>query len=261
MAKIITVQLLLASDSEIEIESFVKNEIDQLIAATKGKIIDGKVVGDSADPSPAVLDALRTGNYTEGKAFDHENASARRLLIMDGDVSPYIIGPFDSEDLRLEAARVHRAVNGDRDGIYMVDVPRGIEPFVEAFSGADLEGGADPLTAYAIEELMAGRPPISRLNFPGARFCLDYQGDEVLVTSAMLAAIEQGLETELVRMTTTMQTVFVSREQAKSSFSERDWTKARKEGATNENFEAWAETMASSLPTTKDVLSGIVDHT
>ena len=261
MARIITVQLLLASDSEIEIESFVKNELDQLIAATKGKIIDGKVVGDSADPSPAVLDALRTGNYTEGKAFDHENGSARRLLIMDGDVSPYIIGPFDSEDLRLEAARVHRAVNGDRDGIYMLDVPHGIAPFVEAFSGADLEGGADPLAAYAIEELMAGRPPISRLPLPGARFCLDYQGDEVLVTSAMLAAIEQGLETELVRMTTTMQTVFVSREQAKSSFSERDWTKARKEGATNENFEAWAKTMASSLPTAKDVLSGIVDHT
>ena len=143
----------------------------------------------------------------------------------------------------------------------MLDVPHGIAPFVEAFSGADLEGGADPLAAYAIEELMAGRPPISRLPLPGARFCLDYQGDEVLVTSAMLAAIEQGLETELVRMTTTMQTVFVSREQAKSSFSERDWTKARKEGATNENFEAWAKTMASSLPTAKDVLSGIVDHT
>lgn len=158
MAKIITVQLLLASDSEIEIESFIKNELDQLIAATNGMIIDGKVAGANAEPSPEVLEALRTGNYTEGKAFDHENASARRLLIMDGDVSPYIIGPFDSEDLRLE-------------------------------------------------------------------------------------------------------TVFVSREQAKSSFSERDWTKARKEGATNENFEAWAETMASSLPTAKDVLSGIVDHT
>ena len=124
MAKIITVQLLLASDSEIEIESFVKNELEQLIAATKGMIIDGKVAGASAEPSPDVLEALRTGNYTQGKAFDHENGSARRLLIMDGDVSPYIIGPFDSEDLRLEAARVHRAVNGDRDGIYMLDVPR-----------------------------------------------------------------------------------------------------------------------------------------
>lgn len=259
MAKIITIQLLLASDSEIEIESFIKKELAQLITATKGMIIDGKVVGESAEPSPAVLKAVRTGNYLQGNAFDHENGFARRLLIMDGDVSPYIIGPYESEDARLGAARIHRAVNGDRDGIYMLDSPRGIAPFVDAFSGADLEGGADPLTTFAIEEFMAGRPPISRLNLPGARYCLDYQGDEVLVNSAMLASIEQGLETELVRVTATMQSVFMSRDQAKSSFSKKDWAKARKKGTTTEDFEAWAETMASTLPTAKDVLSGIVD--
>lgn len=259
MAKIITVQLLLASDSEIEIESFAKNELDQLIAATKGKIIDGKVVGGSAEPSPAVLDALRTGNYTQGKAFDHENGSARRLLIMDGDVSPYIIGPFDSEDLRLEAARVHRAVNGDRDGIYMLDVPRGIDPFVDAFSGADLEGGADPLTAFVIGELTAGRTPITRFALDGAPYWLFYQGDEVLVNNTMLASIEKGLGTELVRVDSTMQSAFMTRVQAKSSFTEKDWAKARKKGTTTEMFEAWAETMASNLPTAKDVLSGIVE--
>ncbi len=259
MAKIITIQLLLASDSEIEIESFIKKELAQLITATKGMIIDGKVVGESAEPSPAVLEAVRTGNYLQGNAFDHENGFARRLLIMDGDVSPYIIGPYESEDARLGAARIHRAVNGDRDGIYMLDSPRGIAPFVDAFSGADLEGGADPLTAYVIGELTAGRTPITRLGLDGAPYWLFYQGDEVLVNNTMLASIENALGTELVRVMSTMQSAFMTREQAKSSFSKEDWAAARKKGTTTEDFEAWAEAMASRLPTAKDVLSGIVD--
>jgi hypothetical protein len=40
-----------------------------------------------------------------------------------------------------------------------------------------------------------------------------------------------------------------------------DWAKAKKEGTTTENFEAWTEPWRSTLPNAKDVLSGIVDCT
>ena len=56
------------------------------------------------------------------------------LLVLHGDVEPRVLGPYRDDDERLEAARCHRAENGDQDGLYRLD---GID--VSAFTGAELE--------------------------------------------------------------------------------------------------------------------------
>lgn len=176
MAKIVTAHLLINSDDEGQIEAFMNEILSKLSTAPRGMIIDSIVLGETAMPSKAVQDALQAGNYTEGLAFDHENGQMPYLLIMKGDVNPVIQGPCESDDLRLEAARRYRKSNGDSDGLYRLDVPRGIEVQVGPLMASELDGpsGEDPVAIYAIQELEAARAITNtrkRLKQPSKRSC------------------------------------------------------------------------------------------
>ena len=80
---------------------------------------------------------LFCGNRAQVRLFLRGYAAAlgkASLLVLHGDVEPQVLGPYRDDDERLEAARCHRAENGDQDGLYRLD---GID--VSAFTGAELE--------------------------------------------------------------------------------------------------------------------------
>lgn len=70
------------------------------------------------------------------KLLEGQTTDQLYLLRIHGDVEPEVIGPFDSYETRLAAAREIRAVQPDlADGLYMVN---GFAT-VEAFSGGEME--------------------------------------------------------------------------------------------------------------------------
>jgi hypothetical protein len=70
------------------------------------------------------------------KLLDGQPVSELYLLQIHGDVEPQVLGPFDSYEMRLAAAREIRAEQPDcPDGLYMVN---GFAT-VEAFSGGEME--------------------------------------------------------------------------------------------------------------------------
>jgi hypothetical protein len=61
------------------------------------------------------------------------------LQIIVSDVEPEIIGPFNSEEERLNAAIDHRQEDPDKeDGLFKLDITDGI-PEIGTFSGGDLD--------------------------------------------------------------------------------------------------------------------------
>ena len=65
------------------------------------------------------------------------------LLIIWGDLSPEVKGPYKTEAARLRAARLHKVQRGDRDGLFRLYVnpegKRGERVFVDSFTGHELE--------------------------------------------------------------------------------------------------------------------------
>jgi hypothetical protein len=62
------------------------------------------------------------------------------LLVIEGDVSPYLIGPMDEADL-LPAAREHRAEDPSaEDGLYHLTLDANGELTIGSFGGEELGG-------------------------------------------------------------------------------------------------------------------------
>lgn len=62
------------------------------------------------------------------------------LLVIEGDVEPYLIGPLDEHEV-LPRAREHRAEDPSaEDGLYYLTLDANGDLAVCAFSGEELEG-------------------------------------------------------------------------------------------------------------------------
>jgi hypothetical protein len=62
------------------------------------------------------------------------------LLVIEGDVTPYLVGPMD-EDALLPSAREHRAEDPSaEDGLYHVTLDANGELTVGTFGGDELGG-------------------------------------------------------------------------------------------------------------------------
>jgi len=59
------------------------------------------------------------------------------LLIIYNDVEPHIMGPYTTDDERLEAARRHRCEFGSDDGLFRLDAEGRVD--VDVFAAAELE--------------------------------------------------------------------------------------------------------------------------
>lgn len=65
----------------------------------------------------------------------------RYLVVVVGDVDPYLKGPFKSDATRLAAARRYRKEeDGDlNDGMYRLDIDAKGRPTIGAFSGGEVD--------------------------------------------------------------------------------------------------------------------------
>ena len=59
------------------------------------------------------------------------------LLSIAGDVEPELHGPFSTEAIRDDAARLHRKEHGDEDGLFRVDATGNVE--IASFTGAEVD--------------------------------------------------------------------------------------------------------------------------
>ena len=63
--------------------------------------------------------------------------AGKYLLVMHGDVEPELHGPFSTEAIRDDAARLHRKEHGDEDGLFRVDATGNVE--IASFTGAEVD--------------------------------------------------------------------------------------------------------------------------
>jgi hypothetical protein len=90
---------------------------------------------DNDNTTARVMVALIDRNY-RGPTIQQEK---NWLLVIEGDLTPYLVGPMD-EDALLHSAREHRA--GDpsaEDGLYYLTLDANGELTVGGFSGEELE--------------------------------------------------------------------------------------------------------------------------
>lgn len=59
----------------------------------------------------------------------------RYLIIVAGDVDPFLYGPYSSEVERTEAARAHKKENGDKDGIFWFDSKTELAASIGSYPG------------------------------------------------------------------------------------------------------------------------------
>lgn len=62
------------------------------------------------------------------------------LLIIYGDVEPALRGPYKFAEGRDRAAKRHRAINGEEDGLYKMNVHRDGRPEAIPYTGGFLDG-------------------------------------------------------------------------------------------------------------------------
>ena len=60
------------------------------------------------------------------------------LIVIYGDVSIMTVGPFVDEEARTRSAARHRKNNGDKDGLFRLDVLVDGSPRASDFSGKEL---------------------------------------------------------------------------------------------------------------------------
>jgi len=61
------------------------------------------------------------------------------LVVIEGDAVPSVFGPFGDDTERLGDAAQHREDNGDKDGLYRLDVGADGVPVVDSFGNGELD--------------------------------------------------------------------------------------------------------------------------
>ena len=72
-------------------------------------------------------------NLTPGTELDYY------LILMWRDVEPSLRGPFLDDSTRTDEARKIRKEDGDERGLYRLNVPKGVKPDVDSFTGGEIE--------------------------------------------------------------------------------------------------------------------------
>lgn len=70
--------------------------------------------------------------------------SERWLLVMEGDCTPWRLGPFADDEALAAEARDYRARHGEGDGLYRLFVGDDGAPIVESFGFAELDPEVSP---------------------------------------------------------------------------------------------------------------------
>lgn len=75
---------------------------------------------------------------TEAAPVPSESPAGRYLLVVWGDVDPFLKGPYETDAERVRVAREMRA-SSDEDGLFRLDVRGSVS--VDAFLGTEIDEG------------------------------------------------------------------------------------------------------------------------
>lgn len=252
MPKIVSVLLLVNEDDENAIVDGLNDALREITHpmgsgnAENSFILDYSLPLNLIDVAPGIAQAITNKDYEEGSAFGGGQAQDHYLLIMEGDVTPVLEGPFGTDAERLQRAREYRA-GSDQDGVYRLDVPAGISPDVAPFTGNEIDG-IDDLMDALITCLRNGDRDIARLRVPGPGFfTFRFEGEEVVLTPKLAAEAAVHMYENLVVFPELTQDVVMTMEQATQRFGRDDWVKEVQAGKTSLGIDAWAKEKAGKL--------------
>lgn len=171
-----------------------------------------------------------------------ENDDDHYLMVMEGDVSPTLHGPYASDARRVTAAQTYRVDNGDEDGLYRLNVPKGTNVTVGEFVGAEVQGGVyDELTNSVISSMLNNESPIQRICVPGSKnFTVFFAGDEILASDDLLAAVSERFDSPLVEFTNGA-CDYLYPECLVQAAMRHQWTELTAVGHTTVSFATWAK--------------------
>ena len=88
-------------------------------------------------PSQSERPMSKTNQLTRPET-DNEPRIRNWLLVIEGDIEPFLIGPLDVGEM-LARARAHRASDrGEEDGLYALAIDAGGNLGIEAFTHGEL---------------------------------------------------------------------------------------------------------------------------
>lgn len=204
-------------------------------------VLDYKIVG-AVPADEETTQAIANHTYQVSDVFSDGKDADHYLVVIEGDVSSVVNGPYESDPERVQAAQAYRIEHGNDDGLYRLDVPKGTPVALGEFAGAEVEGGEeDELTNFVVSEILEGRCPIERINVPGSKyFTVLIAGDELVVDKDLLAALEERFSNELVEFSNGVSDFILPSGRVEGSM-QIQWTENIAAGHTKLSLEQWKQ--------------------
>lgn len=245
MAKLVTIQLLVNEDDEAHIFDGVNAVFEDMGRSADALIIDHRFMPGIPDVSAEINEAIASNTYQEGTAFGPTGTEQDLyLLVMEGDVSPDLQGPFQTDEQRTACAIQYRKDYSDDDGLYRLDVPRGTPITVGTFDGMELV--ENQLAKDLYYKLKRGETPIERLA-TGKYFEYELEGEQVLIDEETVDAIEEIAEESLVIQKLGVNDYMILESNARARVSKDEWQEHVGNGSTESSFYDWRENRLSEL--------------
>ena len=245
MAKLVTIQLLVNEDDEADIFDGVNAVFEDMGRSADDLIIDHRYLPGILDVSAEINEAIAFNTYKEGEAFGPTGIEQDLyLLVMEGDVSPTLQGPFQTDEQRTGCAIQYRKDYSDDDGLYRLDVPRGTPIEVGSFGGMELV--ENQLAKDLFYKLKRGETPIERLA-TSRYFEYELEGEQVLIDPETVDAIEAVAFESLVIKKLGVNEYMILESNARARISKDEWQEHVGNGTTESGFYDWRENRLSEL--------------
>lgn len=243
----VVVQFLVDATAGQNTVDVLKQKLNAIVAPVgKGSCVDSPIVGfnvvGNVDADQETISSLADQSYKPTYVFNGETDTDHYLVVMEGDISPGLHGPYESDALRVIAVQTYRVDHGDEDGLYRLNVPKGAPVTIGEFAGAEVQGGVfDEFTNSVISAMLNNETPIQRIHIPGAKyFTVFVAGDEILVNDDLLSAVSECFDSPLVEFTNGVCDYLVPESLVKAAMYQQ-WSELSKAGHIQMAFESWFE--------------------
>ena len=241
----VVVQFLVDAAGGQNTVNVLKQKLNAIVAPVgKGSCVDSPIVGfnvvGNADVDQETVSSLADQSFTHSFVFNGETDTDHYLVAIEGDISPELHGPYESDAQRVIAAQTYRVDHGDEDGVYRLNVPKGAPVTIGEFVGAEVQFGVfDEFTNSVISAMLNNEAPIRRIHVPGTKyFTVFFAGDEILVDDDLLAAVSECFDSPLVEFTSGPCDYLVPESLVRSAMHHQ-WSELSKAGHTQMPFEKW----------------------
>lgn len=189
MLKIQTVLVAVSGCTDAEIQG-------KISAALSGnrQIVDVMLKGQPL-PAPSSANHAHVGGlYKSGQAFADLGKVDHYVVWTEEDVTPILLGPYESDEERLVQAKLLRDRNAS-DSMYRLDVPAGTPNVsVDTFTGEEMEG--EDLVTEICRSLARGDKTWAQIA-TSDHLTFQFMGEEVLVNAKDRMTVARVLKQNL----------------------------------------------------------------